>query len=426
MNSQYRGPFPRRMVCVVAVVAAGIGVAACDPIPLDAGQLGIDGIEVTQSVQYPGSAVIPMIAYKETYVRVYARVGGNRAAVGTGATLTVSGTTQRGEPIPARTLLPVNGTTRTVGTSVADPSRADATFIFKLDPAHVQTGARRLTARVTYPRGWTVPPGADHTTKTTDVGFGPLHASDHNVLVSRRIYPLRYKYRDVPADLQAQDGLSGDTYPARSRADVERQRLGAQNVLPLAALTTDWSFEDRIGIPTFDCDPVTAPNGRISCGGFEAARQWAAQKFDEMFPGGNQWLVVVQPENPTGFYGAYTRSTNNNIRINVQLEPANEEGLTLAHEIGHALGLGHTPDLQQFADPKYPRADGSMGIWAGLRTTPSLRVIPGVNAAGQATAYDLMSYRSPHWISAYSYCKAMDVLTQHAQSCPPGLDSWDA
>ena len=116
MRNQQRRPFPRRTVSVVAAVAAGLAVAACDPIPLDAGQLGVDGIEVTQSVQYPGSAIIPMIAYKETYVRVYARVGGNRAAAGTGATLIVSGRTQRGETIPARTLHPVNGATRYLDT----------------------------------------------------------------------------------------------------------------------------------------------------------------------------------------------------------------------------------------------------------------------------------------------------------------------
>jgi hypothetical protein len=419
--------FLPRGATALAVVTAGLTLAGCDPVELGAGQLGVDGVEVTQSVQFPGSAIVPLIAYKETYVRVYARVGGQRAAAGVGATLTVGGATQGGVPIATRTLQPVNGATRTVGTSVADPSRIDTTFVFKLDPVQIQTGARTITAKLTYPTGWSVPPGGgEHLTKTIDVAFGPLHASDHNVLVSRRIYPLRYKYRNVPAGLQTQDGLAGATYPARSRDDVERQRLGAQNVLPLAALTTDWSFEDRIGVPTFDCKAVTASNGRISCGGFEDARIWAAQKFDEVFPGGNQWLVVIQPENPTGFFGAQTTTGKNNVRINAQLEPANEEGLTLAHEIGHALGLGHTPDLRDFADPNYPRADGSMGVWAGLRTTPALRVIPGVDAAGRPTAYDLMSYRSPHWISAYSYCKAMDALTQHRQTCPPGLDGWDA
>src|SRR5688572_18109291 len=130
----------RRGTSVLAALVTGIAVAACNPVPLDAGQLGIDGIEPIQSVQFPGSAVVPMIAYKETYVRVYARVGGTRAAAGVAATLTVAGSTTGG-PIPSRTLQPVDGATRTVGTSVADPTRIDTTFVFKLDATQVQPGS---------------------------------------------------------------------------------------------------------------------------------------------------------------------------------------------------------------------------------------------------------------------------------------------
>src|SRR4029453_14928209 len=89
----------KQIAVVLATVVAGGALAACEPIRLEPGQLGIDGVEGVQRVQDPGSALVPMIAYKETYVRVYARVGGTRAASGVGATLTVAGSTQRGEPI---------------------------------------------------------------------------------------------------------------------------------------------------------------------------------------------------------------------------------------------------------------------------------------------------------------------------------------
>ena len=93
-------------------------------------------------------------------------------------------------------------------------------------------------------------------------------------------------------------------------------------------------------------------------------------------------------------------------------------GFTIAHELGHNMGLGHAScgNPSPFTvDASYPYADGSVGVW-GYDSRNGLLVPPETN--------DLMSYCSPRWISDYHFIKALNYRHyQEAQRIPTARPS---
>lgn len=94
------------------------------------------------------------------------------------------------------------------------------------------------------------------------------------------------------------------------------------------------------------------------------------------------------------------------------------DGETLAHELGHLLGLNHSPGAGLLGeaggvDPHYPRPDGKLDEW-GFNWDRRAPVHPKYT-------FDLMSYGKPRWISAYSYSKALGQLLLNADWAAGGV-----
>ena len=76
----------------------------------------------------------------------------------------------------------------------------------------------------------------------------------------------------------------------------------------------------------------------------------------------------------------------------------NSSAGTMAHELGHAHGIPHSPcGSVAGADSKYPYTAGKIGSWGYDERTNAL-ISPSKN-------YDFMSYCSPEWISDYAFDK---------------------
>ena len=81
---------------------------------------------------------------------------------------------------------------------------------------------------------------------------------------------------------------------------------------------------------------------------------------------------------------------------------------TMAHELGHNLGLRHTPcGYPSNVDPDFPHSDGSVGVHGYSFSTAFVSglVTPGGH-------YDLMSYCDPEWTSGYSFTKALNYRSR--------------
>ena len=81
---------------------------------------------------------------------------------------------------------------------------------------------------------------------------------------------------------------------------------------------------------------------------------------------------------------------------------------TLAHELGHNMGLRHAPcGTVSNPDQGYPYDDGSIGKWGY-----DLRANVGAGELRDpAVTKDLMSYCNPEWISDYHYRKSLAFRT---------------
>lgn len=388
-------------VVLTLVAAVALAAAACDPSP-EPGDVGIERVEVTQGIQNLLNQV-PMIAGKTTYVRVFVRgnTEGGRTVPAVGARLTVDGGAAIA-PIGRRSIVPP--------AAGSDPRTLDDSFLFELPRNVLDVGSHAMNVELVLPAGATVSADAN-VDAMFDLPFGPDGPS-----IEHRVYGARYGYRNVPPSLQTRVGLTDSTWPAPAWIAFEPQRLGAQAMLPVAGLSIDHLPTDAI--TEVDCAYMgDAASG--GCSGYVAGVAWAERTIDDAFPTGGQTIVLLQPEAGNGHYGGqYVSPAGNNV-INLQADTI-DIGHTLAHEIAHSFGLVHT-----FEDPLYPRPDGALGPYVGVRPTPSLVLVSGDDAAGNVTASDLMSYEFGTWISPYSYCKALARISGGRLLCPNGVDGWD-
>jgi len=216
--------------------------------------------------------------------------------------------------------------------------------------------------------------------------------------------------RECPRCVDDNVGAGAFGFVATRPLEVVMVRVDAAGPPPLAARrgqTIQWLKKaypiNDVNIWISGEDPLDANYDYTDRSGGGCGDSWA-DLLDDLWwlnfwtddPVDNLKYYGMLEENvPVGFTGCgYTPGDESA----GQVAPAgsNAGGRAMAHEIAHNIGRQHAPcGGPARPDPNYPNADGSLDVY-GLDPA-TMTLFPA------ATTFDLMSYCSPRWLSAYNY-----------------------
>jgi hypothetical protein len=361
--------------------------------PLIFGDIRVCGIEVTQAIQIYGSGAldntIPLIATKKTIVRVYAE-SDTRSAPWTDVTARLTVT---GGGTPGRVHLPMTASpSGTIAYLPPGCNRAlPQSFNFLLDIDETNVGPRNLSV-VIYSISGRVESNTVNNRRTLSISFSPEQ------------YTVLYAFAHGVCDTAGNVVIAP---PAWSL--IEPQRIFAENTYPVAHF---WVLP-LPGNPTpcFVTDRMWRADQR--------ANHWAMSALDSLCPAGGCSVFTFNPVIPergsqTGWCCNYTTRGNQVLNGDTRFGPGSE-GAIMAQEFGHKfLGNPHTFD----AAYGYPFSNNKIGNQVGVRT-----YVPGLELRWPIANGDIMSYENdPIWVSPYTYCRLMNIISSGRITCPPGSE----
>lgn len=366
--------------------------------------LTISEIAVFQSLKVTiakgGAAVpasLPLLANRDSLVRVYAKPTAGASAAAVTAVLEIAE--------PDGDVVATFTDTKTLAAASTEGDLA-STFNFDVPAASVPVGAtfRVALTAPTVESGMSAAAAANarFPVDGSRAALGVASRAEHLRIV---VVPVHYTFGGA------------DLWPDTSPEQLERDRKVFMSLYPLA------DVEISMHAP-YELASEIKSNGQgfgqllremISLRARDGARSdvyyWGAfQPAATM----QQYCTQGCVTGLSGIYGPDGNSGRASVGVGFT---GTSSAYTMAHELGHAHGRPHAPcGGAAGPDPSFPYADGSIGQWAYAPTSHRL--------LDPSTTKDLMSYCQPKWISDYNYRKLYERLSyvnaQAMTATPPG------
>jgi YVTN family beta-propeller protein len=382
-------------------IASGVaGPGPADPAP--PANVSITGIEVTQGIQDVANSV-RLVRGRKAFARVYVKSNGpvvpNVTATlsGLGFVRTAVGTIT----LPLAGIAPINA----IGPRLAVgpfPSRfdLDQSFLFELPWSWTGNSSMRIGATL----GTNTQPPAQCARSLTG-------AQTLELATPTRIKPVFVRLRYVlPVS-----NFTAETTMAERAASISFM----QRIFPVSNLDArdfylfDGGLGSRVAQVSDDCLDMPAAERNL-CARNYISQQLAALQAETGFMGDADMAYALIPQHPSA---PFTRGACCTERVGGG--PANDKDYA-AHEIGHFIDRDHPVEGaaecdHSATDPAFPHhlshigpylggpvpADAATAL-AGFDTGDAALMIPRAHLwAG--TAYDIMGYCRPEWISDYTY-----------------------
>jgi len=320
--------------------------------------LVVTGVEISQAIQDTENTV-PLVAGRSTVLRIYA-VTTNSATPLSNIKVSVTANsvdnlTISQSPLSLSSTVPLT------------TSRADytSTINFQL-PQSWLSGTVDLTVKI-------------------DSDNAVFETSETNNTITKRLV-----FTSVPAlqvkivPIQYTNTTTGRTYTAPTQDTVSDWIM---RTYPISQISISWHAPYA-----FSGDLSTSTDFNRLLNNITSLKSSEGAPSYQVYYG----LIPTTSNGSTWFTGGYAGIGWIGSRTAVGLDLAGKTSQIAAHEIGHNLGMLHTPcGVTSGYDPSYPYANASIGQY-GLDVAAGKLYVPGTNK-------DFMSYCDPKWISDYTY-----------------------